>query len=104
MRTILITEGKTKVESPNPEDFKTGAGDYAPSLTKVFYNPNMELCRDISISVAQVTAQMFNRLYICDPLAGIGIRGLRYANEVKGVARCVVNDKSMDAFELIKRN
>ncbi|MEM4188111.1 MAG: tRNA (guanine(10)-N(2))-dimethyltransferase [Candidatus Hadarchaeum sp.] len=104
MKKILITEGKTKIESPDPENFKTKAGDYAPSLTNVFYNPKMELCRDISVSVAQVSAQIFNSLYICDPLAGVGIRGLRYAKEVKGVARCVANDKYVDAFELIKRN
>lgn len=104
VKTILITEGITKIEAPDPENFKTRAGDYAPSLTKVFYNPSMEFCRDISISVAQVAAAMFNNLYVCDPLAGVGIRGLRYANEVKGVTRCLINDRSTDAFELIKQN
>lgn len=100
----MITEGKTKIEAPDPESFRTKAGDYAPSLTEVFYNPDMEFCRDISISVAQVAAAMLSKLYVCDPLAGVGIRGLRYANEVKGVARCAINDRSRDAFELIKRN
>ncbi|MGQ9787837.1 MAG: tRNA (guanine(10)-N(2))-dimethyltransferase [Candidatus Hadarchaeaceae archaeon] len=101
---VLITEGKTRIETPDPEKFKTKSGDYAPSMTEVFYNPEMEFCRDISISAAQVAAAMLNKLYICDPLAGVGIRGLRYAKEVNGVARCVINDRSKNAYDLIKRN
>jgi tRNA (guanine26-N2/guanine27-N2)-dimethyltransferase len=104
MKTIIITEGKTKIETPQPENFRTRAGDYAPSLTKVFYNPLMEFCRDISISVAQTAARRFNGLRVCDPLAGVGVRGIRYANEVKGVTRAVVNDFCREAFELIRKN
>jgi len=104
VRTILVTEGKTKIEVPDPENFRTESGDYAPSLTRVFYNPDMELCRDISVSVAQTVAKTFNNLWVCDPLAGVGVRGIRYANEVKGVLRSVVNDRSPEAFELIRRN
>ncbi|TES83426.1 MAG: tRNA (guanine(10)-N(2))-dimethyltransferase [Hadesarchaea archaeon] len=104
MLTQLVNEGQTKLEVPKLERFQTRAGDYAPSLAPVFYNPHMELCRDISVSVVQVLADELGGIRVCDPLAGVGVRGLRYAKEVKGVTRVVVNDRSQKAFELAKRN
>jgi tRNA (guanine26-N2/guanine27-N2)-dimethyltransferase len=104
MTTQIITEGITKLEVPELERFRTPAGDYAPSLTQVFYNPLMELCRDISVSALQVLADELGSIRICDPLAGVGARGLRYAKEVRGVAKVVVNDRSQEAVELIRRN
>lgn len=97
-------EGQTKLEVPELSRFRTPSGDYAPSLTSVFYNPHMEFSRDISISVVQVLAREIPSLRICDPLAGVGARGLRYAKEVKGVSRVVVNDRSSQAVEFIRRN
>ena len=104
MKTQTITEGEVKLEVPELERFRTRAGDYAPSLTRVFYNPHMELCRDLSVSAVQALARELGDLSICDPLAGVGVRGLRYAKEVKGVARVIVNDRSPDAVESIRRN
>ena len=100
----FLTEGRTKLEVPELSKFRTPSGDYAPSLTSVFYNPHMEFSRDISISVAQVLARENPKLRICDPLAGVGARGLRYAKEVKGVSKVVVNDRSPEAVEFIRRN
>ena len=102
--TQLITEGEVKLEVPDLSRFKTVAGDYAPSLTPVFYNPRMEPCRDISVSVVQILANEIEGLRVCDPLAGVGARGIRYAKEVRGVPKVLVNDYSIEAFELIKRN
>lgn len=104
MKTRLVTEGEVKLEVLDPESFRTVAGDYAPSLTPVFYNPQMELSRDISVSAVQVIAKELGVLRVCDPLAGVGARGVRYAKEVKGVSKVLVNDRSGGAFELIKRN
>jgi len=104
MMTQVITEGITELEVPELERFRTPAGDYAPSLTQVFYNPLMELCRDISVSALQVLADELGNIRICDPLAGVGARGLRYAKEVRGAAKVVVNDRSREAVELIGRN
>ena len=104
MITQIITEGTTKLEVPELKRFRTPAGDYAPSLTQVFYNPIMELSRDISVSALQVIADELGSIRICDPLAGVGARGLRYAKEVRGVAKVVVNDRSREAVELIGRN
>ena len=102
--TQLITEGLTRLEVPELARFRTESGDYAPSLARVFYNPQAEFCRDISVSALQILADELGSLRVCDPLSGVGVRGLRYAKEVKGVVRVVVNDKSRDAFELLGRN
>ncbi len=104
MLTQLLIEGRTKLEIPELERFRTRTGDYAPSLTRVFYNPHMEPCRDISVAVAQVLARELGSLSVCDPLAGVGVRGLRYANEVEGIGEVVVNDRSLEAVEFIRRN
>ena len=104
VQTIFITEGKTNIEVPNPKAFRTKSGDYAPSLTLVFYNPLMEFCRDISVSVAQTIAKKTKDIRICDPLAGVGVRGVRYAKEVKGVSMVIANDRSLESYEMLKRN
>ncbi len=104
MSTQFITEGAVKLEVPELAGFRTRAGDYAPSLTSVFYNPRMELCRDISVSVVQVLANELGGIQVCDPLAGIGARGIRYAKEVRGIKKATVNDRSREAVEFIKRN
>jgi len=104
MQKQIVIEGNTKLEVPDLSKFRTPAGDYAPSLTSVFYNPRMELCRDISVSVVQVLADELGGIRICDPLAGVGARGLRYAKEVVGVEKATINDRSREAVEFIKRN
>lgn len=74
-------------------------------LTKsMFYNPKMELCRDIdvaSIGVFASISKSHNLKYI-DALAGTGVRGIRVANEVG--LQVTINDRSTPAYELIKRN
>ena len=104
MKTQFITEGRTKLEVPELARFRTRAGDYAPSLAQVFYNPHAEFCRDLSVSALQVLVDELGSIRVCDPLSGVGARGLRYAKEVKGVARVVVNDHSRDALDLLERN
>jgi len=104
METQLVVEGQVKLEVPELSLFRTAAGDYAPSLAPVFYNPRMELCRDISVAVAQVMAGKLGRLLVCDPLSGVGARGIRYAREVKGASNVVANDRSPLAYGLILYN
>jgi len=64
----------------------------------------MELCRDISVSVLQALAKELGSLHVSDPLAGVGVRGIRYAKEVKGISKVLINDRSGEAFKMIKRN
>ena len=78
-----------------------------PEKTKktIFYNPKMELCRDIDIAgVAAFVSSIPNRsqLTYIDALAGTGVRGVRVAKEV-GLS-VTINDRSTHAYELINQN
>ncbi|MEM1545222.1 MAG: tRNA (guanine(10)-N(2))-dimethyltransferase [Candidatus Methanomethylicia archaeon] len=99
-----INEGKARIIIPKLNLFRGSGGTYRPSLTPVFYNPNMKFNRDLSILLANTISRMLNRdLNICEPLSGTGVRGIRYALECK--ARSVIlNDRSSIAYQFIKRN
>ena len=101
-----IVEGTTKALVPVPPPDST----FPPSAAAVFYNPEMELNRDINVAA---TAAFVERLLstkkilreevrYLDAFSASGIRGLRIAGEV-GI-HVVMNDWSQDAFELIKEN
>jgi tRNA (guanine26-N2/guanine27-N2)-dimethyltransferase len=105
MRTQRVREGRVELEVPELESFRAPSGDFVPSLTPVFYNPHMEFSRDIGVAAVRVFGRRAGRrLRICDPLAGVGVRGLRYAAEVEGVEEVVVNDASEEAFGFLRRN
>jgi len=78
----------------------------SPALAKgAFYNPASEFQRDISISIAQAWQRLSGmRITVCDALSASGIRGLRYAKEVKGVKAVTLNDKNPAAVSVIKKN
>ena len=89
-----LTEGTTRILVPTQH------------LTRsMFYNPRMELCRDIDIAAVAVFVSSYpdsDRLKYIDALAGTGVRGVRVANEVG--LNVTINDRSTPAFELINRN
>ena len=92
-----IEEGLTKIEFP---EF-----DKVSSDAPVFYNPHMELNRDLSILAIQVFQKQENRnINICDLFGGSGIRGIRYKNEIDGVENVAINDISELANEYEKHN
>ena len=79
--------------------------DYAPSKAPVFYNPVMELNRDISVLAIQVYQRKIGReISICEPLTSSGVRGVRFAAEVDGADEVLVNDISLRAVKLAKHN
>ena len=85
-----IEEGLTKIEFPEFEKVSSQA--------PVFYNPHMELNRDLSILAIQVFQKEQNRqINICDLFGGSGIRGVRYKNEITGVGEVAINDISETA-------
>lgn len=95
MRLQKIREGKVTITVP--------AG--RPWDSVVFFNPEAELTRDISVAALQTFQKMRNtKLTVCDALAGSGARGLRYVKEVKGLKAVVLNDNNPVAVRLIKRN
>ena len=100
-----ISEGKVKVLVPKLEAYKKQPSDYAPSKAPVFYNPVMELNRDLSVLTFQTYQRLVNReISICDPLTGSGIRGVRFAAEIHGVKKVVISDINERSFKLAQHN
>jgi tRNA (guanine26-N2/guanine27-N2)-dimethyltransferase len=88
-----VREGKVQVVVPKLEAFVQEPSEYAPSKAPVFYNPVMELNRDITVLAFQAYQRTVQKnLTICEPLTGTGIRGIRFAIEIQGVKKVVSND------------
>ncbi len=69
-----------------------------------FYNPSMELNRDLSILFTKLYSQRNNRaIRFYDPLAGIGVRGMRMISEIsENLTEVVLNDLSKISYEIMK--
>jgi len=103
--TEEINEGKVRVLVPKLQAFKKQPCDYAPSKAPVFYNPVMEFNRDLSVLAFQAYQQLVERqMSICDPLTGSGIRGIRFAAEIRSVKKVVTCDINESSFRLAKHN
>jgi tRNA (guanine26-N2/guanine27-N2)-dimethyltransferase len=98
---VIVKEGKAKLFLP-----EIPASGLGPAKRKaIFYNPAMELNRDLSILLAQaVVAKAKSGLKILDGLAGSGVRGIRIGKEVQGEFEVFINDRNEEAWKLIKRN
>jgi tRNA (guanine26-N2/guanine27-N2)-dimethyltransferase len=103
--TETVEEGEVRVTVPKLSAFVEKPSEYAPSKAPVFYNPVMELNRDLAVLAIQAYQKMVKReLFICEPLAGCGVRGIRFAKEVKGVKKILINDINEKAYQLAKYN
>jgi tRNA (guanine26-N2/guanine27-N2)-dimethyltransferase len=81
----IIHEGLVKIKTP---EF-----DRISSKAPVFYNPVMELNRDLSILAIKTYQEELRReISICDSFGGSGIRGVRYAKEIDTVKNVVISD------------
>jgi tRNA (guanine26-N2/guanine27-N2)-dimethyltransferase len=103
--TETVQEGKVKILVPKLSAFVKKPSEYAPSKAPVFYNPVMELNRDIAVLALQAYQRTVNRkIIVCEPLAGCGVRGIRFASEVEGVKKVLINDINDKAFQLARAN
>ena len=101
----LIKEGKVQVLVPKLEAYGVVPSDYAPSKAPVFYNPVMEFNRDLTVLAFKAYQKMVNHeISICEPFTSQGIRGIRFAAEIDGVAKVLVSDINTSAYELAKYN
>ena len=90
---IFVFQQKTSTKGP-------GARDLEP-----FYNPSMELNRDLSILVNQwLLNKNEKHVHLLDGLAASGIRGVRLAHELEGDFDVTINDRNDQAFSLIQQN
>ncbi len=103
--TEIITEGKAKLLIPKLKAFVKSPSEYAPSKAPVFYNPIMELNRDFAVLALQAYQRMVkHEISVCEPLAGCGVRGIRFAVEVEGVKKVLIADINENAFKLANYN
>jgi tRNA (guanine26-N2/guanine27-N2)-dimethyltransferase len=103
--TEIIEEGKVRVLVPKLKAFVKLPSEYAPSKAPVFYNPVMELNRDVAVLAVQAYQTKTGReLSLCEPLTGCGLRGIRLAKEVRGVRNIVMSDINERAFRLASLN
>ncbi len=106
MKTRTILEGCTRALVPVVPDDR----QLSISSASVFYNPEMELNRDISVaSFAAFSEVLASRRHLdlseityVDALSASGIRGLRIAKEVG--LNVTLNDWSEEAYNLIREN
>lgn len=100
-----VTESKVRIVVPKLEAYGVTPSDYAPSRAPVFYNPIMELNRDLTILTFQVYQRKIGRdISICEPFTGTGIRGIRFAVELGGVKSVVSADINQRSVMLAKYN
>jgi tRNA (guanine26-N2/guanine27-N2)-dimethyltransferase len=98
---VVIREGLVSMVLP-----RAGVGKKrGPSHSSpVFFNPAMQLARDIMVAVFPVLPDRF-RKRVLDGLAGTGVRGLRIAKECPGLwNEMTINDKHPWAYKAIQRN
>jgi len=101
----VIREGAATLVVPKLDAFKKAPWEYAPSKAPVFYNPAMKQNRDIAILAIQGFQRIIGRnLLIAEPLAGCGVRGIRFAIEIDGVQHVYMNDINPLAFKMAKHN
>jgi tRNA (guanine26-N2/guanine27-N2)-dimethyltransferase len=103
--TETIEEGRVRVLVPKLKAFVRSPSEYAPSKAPVFYNPVMELNRDLAVIALQAYQRRVNHeITVCEPLTGCGLRGIRFASEVRGVREVVMGDINEKAFQLARYN
>ncbi len=101
----IVEEGRVKLSVPRIKAFVKLPSEYAPSKAPVFYNPVMELNRDLAVLALQTYQRIKDRkISVCEPLAGCGVRGIRFATEVKGVEKVLINDINEKAAQLARQN
>ncbi|MCD6477330.1 MAG: methyltransferase [Candidatus Aenigmarchaeota archaeon] len=94
MKYRKIREGKVEIFIPDINKYQ------AP----VFYNPDAEFLRDISVAVLSIFKEKIKeKINVLDALSASGISGIRYKKEV-GNLNLTLNDKNKDAVSLIRKN
>ncbi len=92
MKVEKVREGRTVLKVPRVRGQPS-------SRDPVFYNPHMRLSRDLTVA----SVGPANPRVVCDPLAGVGARGIRIAVELDPDT-VVLNDINERAVELIEEN
>ncbi len=104
----LIHEGLAKILVPKMDLYLREDKVYEPAWAPVFYNPRMRFNRDIAVlfaraySMQRKSAKEGQTPVIVEPLAGTGVRAVRYA--IEAGAQVIANDIDPRAVKLIELN
>jgi len=100
-----VWEGKARVLVPALDKSAGEPEQRLRSMAPVFYNPVMKPNRDTAVLVLRAHQGNIGRgVDACEPLAGSGVRGIRFALEVSDVERVVMGDLSPSAVRLGELN
>lgn len=103
--TQTVFEGSVTLTVPKLSMYAKGPSEYIPSMAPVFYNPIMKLNRDVAVLALTAYQRRLNReIRICDPFAGCGVRGIRFALEMDRTNYLVLNDINPQAVKLMRYN
>ena len=99
-----IREGMARILVPRMDLYRRPDGVYEPAWAPVFYNPRMAPNRDIAVVFARTYASLrgVDELVVVEPLAGTGVRSIRYSLEAG--AWSVVGDVDPRATALVSLN
>ncbi len=101
---VETREGLAKLCVPDPSRYRRPDGVYEPAWAPVFYNPRMAFNRDVAMVFARAWARIrgVSEPVVVEPLAGSGVRAIRYALEAG--ARVYAVDIDPVAVELAEIN
>jgi len=103
--TETVKEGTVRLRVPKLKSFVKSPSEYAPSKAPVFYNPVMELNRDIAVLAVQAYQHTVkHEIIISEALAACGAMGIRFAAEVDSVKEVVMTDINARAAEFASHN
>lgn len=92
-----IKEGLVEIKTPEFHKISSKA--------PVFYNPVMELNRDLSIlAIKAYLGDSMRQINICDAFGGSGIRGIRYSKEIPEVENVAISDINPVAVQFTEEN
>ncbi len=97
------TEGRITFVSADV-DYYTENKKQPTADMPVFMNPRMRLNRDFSVLFLSAYLEEDAIELICEPLAGCGVRTLRYLIECEGTFDAVMFDANPNAIETINKN
>ena len=93
-----FTEGSTELVVPS-----NSISDPIPPKSPAFFNPLAKNSRDLSIIICKLESTLDrDGLTVGDVFAGVGARGIRIANEVKGINSVLFNDLNSTAIKYAK--
>ncbi|MHA3962971.1 MAG: tRNA (guanine(10)-N(2))-dimethyltransferase [Candidatus Thorarchaeota archaeon SMTZ1-45] len=97
------TEGRTTFLSADVDHYSGDKKQPTTSLP-VFYNPRMQLNRDLSVLFLTVYMDRHPVELMCEPLTGSGVRTLRYLNECPSDFYAIMCDTNPLAVDIAQRN